>query len=191
MKNDKLVPVTPQLHLEMKVYCAQNNTPFIPYRDYGMNMSCNLMVSFFSMYPETKVSNEYLSKRLVLSSRQVKRVLSDLIQDEFIFVEYPSSRKRIIKLNLDKIKSELSSKESKSKGQNVPQVEDNTSLIGDNMSLLGDKMSLIEDNMSPYKKPYNKPFKKPLLETLYKNPDNNTTTSKDILNDILKTLNHE
>ena len=24
MKDDKLVPVTPKLHLEMKVYCAQN-----------------------------------------------------------------------------------------------------------------------------------------------------------------------
>lgn len=168
-----------------------DNSQFIPYRDYGLNMSGNLMVSFFSMYPETKVSNEYLSKKLVLSSRQVKRVLSELIENEMIFVEYPSSRKRIIKLNTGKLEGDLPSKKSKRKGQNVPQVGDNKSLIEDKMSLIVDNMSLIEDKMSPYNKPYNKPSTNSSLETHYNKPYNKPTTSKDILNDILQNLNHE
>jgi len=166
---------------------------FIQYRDFGYNMSHNLLISFLTSYPETRVSNDYLCKKLSLSGRQVKRIIGDLTKDNIVIVNRPTVRIRIMKLNVDIIKKIL-------EGQNEPQVGvnmnlegdnmtlegDNMSLEGDNMSLKGDNMSLKGDNMTPYNKPYQNLCENPHSETRYKNPDNKNITTKSILQSIIE-----
>jgi len=152
---------------------------FIQYRDFGYNMSHNLLISFLTSYPETRVSNDYLCKKLSLSGRQVKRIIGDLTKDNIVIVNRPTVRIRIMKLNVDIIKKIL-------EGQNEPQVGDNMSLEGDNMSLEGDNMSLKGDNMTPYNKPYQNLCENPHSETRYKNLDNKNITTKSILQSIIE-----
>ena len=145
-----------------------NKLPFIPYRNYGLNMSCNLLISFLTMYKETNVSNEYLSEKLVLSSRQIKRNIGELIELKILIVEYPSSRTRIMRLNYEVIDKIVEGHFVQDEGHHVPQVGDNLSTMGDTMSPMSDAMSPMSDAMSPYNKSYNKLDKKSHLEIHYK-----------------------
>ena len=145
---------------------------FIQYRDFGYNMSHNLLISFLTSYPETRVSNDYLCKKLSLSGRQVKRIIGDLTKDNIVIVNRPTVRIRIMKLNVDIIKKIL-------EGQNEPQV-------GVNMNLEGVNMNLEGVNMTPYNKPYQNLCENPHSETRYKNLDNKNITTKSILQSIIE-----
>jgi len=152
---------------------------FIQYRDFGYNMSHNLLISFLTSYPETRVSNDYLCKKLSLSGRQVKRIIGDLTKDNIVIVNRPTVRIRIMKLNVDIIKKIL-------EGQNEPQVGVNMNLEGVNMNLEGVNMNLEGVNMTPYNKPYQNLCENPHSETRYKNPDNKNITTKSILQSIIE-----
>jgi hypothetical protein len=159
--------------------------PYIPYRNYGYNISCNLLISFLTMYTETRVSNDYLSQKLSLSPRHVKRIIGDLIKDNIVIVEHPTARTRIMKLNLETIKKIDEGQFVQVEGQYVPDKGDNMTPMGDNMSHKGDNMSSMGDEMTPYNKPYKKLDEKLHSETHYKKFDNETVTTKSILNSIL------
>ena len=152
---------------------------FIQYRDFGYNMSHNLLISFLTSYPETRVSNDYLCKKLSLSGRQVKRIIGDLTKDNIVIVNRPTVRIRIMKLNVDIIKKIL-------EGQNEPQVGVNMNLEGVNMNLEGVNMNLEGVNMTPYNKPYQNLCENPHSETRYKNLDNKNITTKSILQSIIE-----
>jgi hypothetical protein len=188
--------------------------PYIPYRNFGYGMSCNLVISFLTMYPETKVSNKYLSNKLDISIRQITRIISDIEERKIISVEYPSSKTRKIKLLksteellsndrqnvhqvIDKMstisnetQTEMIDKMSTSDRQNDYQVMDNMSMVIDKMSTSdGQYVHHMIDKMSNNNKSHNKsdelPHNKPSYELLDNIPK---ITSKDILQDILKSM---
>jgi hypothetical protein len=131
------------------------------------------------MYPETRVSNDYLCKKLSLSLSQVKRIIGDLTKDNVVIVNRPTARIRIMKLNLEVIKKIL-------EGQNEPQVGVKMSHEGVNMNLEGVNMSHEGVNMSPYNKLHENLCENPHSEIRYKNPDNKNITTKSILESIIE-----
>lgn len=152
---------------------------FIQYRDFGYNMSHNLLISFLTSYPETRVSNDYLCKKLSLSLSQVKRIIGDLTKDNIVFVNRPTARIRIMKLNMDIIKKIL-------EGQNVPHVGVNMNHEGFNMNHEGVNMTHEGVNMTPYNKLHENLCENPHSETRYKNLDNKKMTTKSILQSIIE-----
>jgi hypothetical protein len=137
------------------------------------------------MYTETRVSNDYLSQKLSLSLSQVKRIIGDLIKDDVVIVNRPTARIRIMKLNSETIKKKLEGQNEPHEGQNEPDESVKMSREGVNMSHEGVNMSHKEVKMSPYNKPYKKLDEKLHSETHYKKLDNETVTTKSILNSIL------
>ena len=72
---------------------------FIPYQNFGLDTLQNLILSFFTMYSKTHVSNEYLVKRTCISLSQVKRIIKNLSVYELIEIKHINKRRRTIELN--------------------------------------------------------------------------------------------
>ena len=149
-------------------------------------MSYNLLISYLTMWTETRVSNEHLSEKLSLSPRHVKRIIGDLTKDNVVIVYHPTSRTRIMKLNLETIKKILEGHFVQDEGHHVTQVGDNLSSMGDTMSPMGDNMSSMGDTMTPYNKLHENLCENPHSEIHYKNPDNENITTKSILKSIIE-----
>lgn len=182
--------------------------PFIPYRNYGMGYTTNLVLSYLTMYPEMNVSNEYLSKKLDMSSRQIRREIKYLFDKDIIDLDYPNRRKRVIKLLL-KVKdlipndgqidhqmmdnestkqSKVMDNESSDRWTDSPTNGTDSPSKGTDSPSNGTYSPSERDKESTYKKYYNKSYNKvdnnSLQEITYKKE-----TKDDIMQSILKELN--
>jgi hypothetical protein len=117
---------------------------------------------------------------------QVKRIIGDLTKDNIVFVNRPTARIRIMKLNIDIIMMIL-------EGQNEPQVGVNMNHEGVNMNHEGVNMThegvnMTHEgvNMTPYNKLHENLCENPHSETRYKNLDNKKMTTKSILQSIIE-----
>ena len=72
---------------------------FIPYKNYGMTHTTNLVLSFISMYGKTYASNKHISERLDISVSTISRTLKKLEEKGYIKILNPNGRSRFIILN--------------------------------------------------------------------------------------------
>ena len=185
----------------------KTDIPFIPYRNYGMGFTTNLVLSYLTMYPETNVSNDYLSDKLDMSTRQIRREIKLLFDKGIIDLDYPNRRKRVITLLL-KVKdlfnndghidhqvmdnestkqSEMMDNESSTWWTNSPNSGTNSPSMGTHSPSMGTDSPSEVDKESIYKKYYNKPHNKvdnnSLQEITYKKE-----TKDDIMQSIIEEL---
>ena len=71
---------------------------FVPYKNYGLDVIQNLILSYFVMYPDTYVSNTHLAERLSCSTKTVSRTIKFLFDNKIIEITNPKNKSRTIKL---------------------------------------------------------------------------------------------
>ena len=144
---------------------------FIPYRNYGLGHTNNLVLSFITMFGETYVSNKYLSEKLDVSIKTVSRSINFLVEKDLIKVTNPKGRSRTIQLR-----------------QNDPlnQAGQNDLVNQDNMTnQAGQNDPLIQDKMTHYNKENKKEYNKKNNKDINTNTSSSNTGADDFINNIL------
>ena len=71
---------------------------FVPYKNYGLGHTNNLVLSFIDMYGKTYASNKYISERLDISISTITRSINKLQKGGYIEISNPNGRSRFIKM---------------------------------------------------------------------------------------------
>ena len=142
---------------------------FIPYKSYGLEVTQNLLLSFFVMYPETYASNTHISERLGCSTKTISRTLKFLNDNKIVEVLNPKGRSRTIKL-VDKYE-EVVRQYVQHVGQSVQVTE----------TLCPSKL----DNVSHYNKEIKKNNK------TYNKVSNKGIEPSSLLNELIKQITNE
>ncbi len=77
---------------------------YIPYENFGLGVAVNLVLSFIKMYGSTYASSQHIADQTQLSRKTVTRSIKYLNDNNYIEIENPNSRSRVIRVTMTPIR---------------------------------------------------------------------------------------